>query len=131
MNNGDNYRFSRDPNFFSLPTPPKSLRDEGRTAKPKFTRRLVRCSAGGVGRFIEGGLARHPLGGLKYSTCPPEFTRHSCGGCGGFILCKSVSKKGSESLVFSFGAEGRIRVKPVSVSQYQKSPCQFVAIFLY
>jgi len=33
---------------------------EGRTAKPKFTRR----------RFIEGGLARHPLGGLKDSVNP-------------------------------------------------------------
>jgi len=29
---------------------------------------------------------------------------------------------------FSFGAEGGIRVKPVSVSQFQKSPCQLVSI---
>jgi hypothetical protein len=50
------------------------------SAKPKFTRRLVRRSApvlrsmseegSGVGRFIEGGLARHPLGGLKDSVHP-------------------------------------------------------------
>jgi hypothetical protein len=31
--------------------------------------------------------------------------------------------------VLSFGAEGgSIRVKPVSVSQYQKSPCQLVSM---
>ena len=69
-------------------------------------RRRVGEGGSGVGRFIEGGLARYPLGGLKDSACPPEFTRHSCGGCGGLILCESVSKKGSESLVFSLGAEG-------------------------
>jgi len=61
--------------LFSLPTPPKSLRDEGRTAKPKFTRRPVRRRGIEVGRFIEGGLARHPLGGLKDSACPPSVWR--------------------------------------------------------
>ena len=93
-------------------------------------------SKAGLPAALFGGLARHlsairvadPCGGLKDSACPPEFNRHSCGGCGGLILChlsavalakvESVSKKGSESLVFSFGAEGRIRVKPVSVGQY-------------
>jgi hypothetical protein len=35
------------------------------SAKPKFTRR----------RFIEGELARHPLGGLKDSACPPSVWR--------------------------------------------------------
>ena len=32
---------------------------------------------------------------------------------------------------FSFGAEGGIRVKPVSVRQFQKSPCQLVSMSIH
>jgi len=42
-------------------------------------------SKAGLPAALFGGLACHPLGGLKGSTCPPDFTRHSCGGCGGLI----------------------------------------------
>jgi len=36
-------------------------------------------SKAGSPAALFGGLARHPLGGLKDSACPP-LVRHSCGG---------------------------------------------------
>jgi hypothetical protein len=57
VDNVNSYRFSKDLNFFSLPA-----------------LRPVRRSVSEVGRFIEGGLTRHPLGRLKDSV-NPQLTR--------------------------------------------------------
>jgi len=48
--------------------------------RPNQNLPAVDLSKAGLPAALFGGLARHPLGGLKDSACPPEFTRHSCGG---------------------------------------------------
>jgi hypothetical protein len=59
-----------------------------------------------------------------FSACPacPEQSRRVPSVAEEFLSAASYGG-------FSFGAEGRpIRFKPVSVSQFQKSPCQLVSI---